>query len=657
MAAGRIEQVISLRGQDNASKVVEDVKGSFRGLAVSAEDVAEKSGDIEQGLRGVKDIAGDLLGDQMKGLLDVAGGIEATIKGFGPAFGPFGIALAAAGAAAAYFYGEAKKAREAIIDARIKELENAKESQEATAKILGIDEKILGVVSKRLTVDEQIAENQKIAGKIRDNRIKQEEAIKEEEEEQLETLKREETQLRRNLELGAEQLEQAKKRADRLLAAEAVTIRNDTERLEREAAINSILDQRERLNARAKLRGEDLEKNQERIKFYATATAKTGQQQLDIEKRRQELIRERIQLEADERADAAAGEALREARLAKQRAAAEKAAQESAARRKKDAENAQLAEDREFERIDQQAEALRRLQEAEIQALEGEQRYRAERERVIEQSTVREYELELELFLNEKALETEKLALQKDVANKLKALDDAEVKRKKEAAALIDEEKKRANAKETAEAERKKRENEKAAADLVAQQKETWNKVNALVGPAVAAFAGDSGIGAALAQVVAQSQALAAQWKGEGVGAENIIGAVGSVASAVVEGEREKAAILALTSAAQAAVYFATGMIPQGVAATGAAALYAAAAGGLVGGGSSAPSAGSAGGFAATPSMGGGGEGGGAAITGATTVINFNAPLGTPYEIGKSVAKAQKAASAGGWSPRMAMGV
>lgn len=657
MAAGRIEQVISLRGQDNASKVVEDVKGSFRGLAVSAEDVAEKSGDIEQGLRGVKDIAGDLLGDQMKGLLDVAGGIEATIKGFGPAFGPFGIALAAAGAAAAYFYGEAKKAREAIIDARIKELENAKESQEATAKILGIDEKILGVVSKRLTVDEQIAENQKIAGKIRDNRIKQEEAIKEEEEEQLETLKREETQLRRNLELGAEQLEQAKKRADRLLAAEAVTIRNDTERLEREAAINSILDQRERLNARAKLRGEDLEKNQERIKFYATATAKTGQQQLDIEKRRQELIRERIQLEADERADAAAGEALREARLAKQRAAAEKAAQESAARRKKDAENAQLAEDREFERIDQQAEALRRLQEAEIQALEGEQRYRAERERVIEQSTVREYELELELFLNEKALETEKLALQKDVANKLKALDDAEVKRKKEAAALIDEEKKRANAKETAEAERKKRENEKAAADLVAQQKETWNKVNALVAPAVAAFAGDSGIGAALAQVVAQSQALAAQWKGEGVGAENIIGAVGSVASAVVEGEREKAAILALTSAAQAAVYFATGMIPQGVAATGAAALYAAAAGGLVGGGSSAPSAGSAGGFAATPSMGGGGEGGGAAIAGATTVINFNAPLGTPYEIGKSVAKAQKAASAGGWSPRMAMGV
>jgi len=657
VAAGRIEQVISLRGQDNASKVVEDVKGSFRGLAVSAEDVAEKSGDIEQGLRGVKDIAGDLLGDQMKGLLDVAGGIEATIKGFGPAFGPFGIALAAAGAAAAYFYSEAKKAREAIIDARIQELENAKESQEATAKILGIDEQILGVVSKRLTVDEQIAENQKIAGKIRDNRIKQEQAIKDEEEEQLETLKREETQLRRNLELGAEQLEQAKKRADRLLAAEAVTIRNDTERLEREAAINSILDQRERLNARAKLRGEDLEKNQERIKFYATATAKTGQQQLDIEKRRQELIRERIQLEADERADAAAGEALREARLAKQRAAAEKAAQESAARRKKDAENAQLAEDREFERIDQQAEALRRLQEAEIQALEGEQRYRAERERVIEQSTVREYELELELFLNEKALETEKLALQKDVANKLKALDDAEVKRKKDAAALIEEQRKQANAKETAEAERKKRENEKAAADLVAQQKETWNKVNALVGPAVAAFAGDSGIGAALAQVLAQSQALAAQWKGEGVGAENIIGAVGSVASAVVEGEREKAAILALTSAAQAAVYFATGMIPQGVAATGAAALYAAAAGGLVGGGSSAPSAGSAGGFASTPSMGGGGEGGGAAITGATTVINFNAPLGTPYEIGKSVAKAQKAASAGGWSPRMAMGV
>ncbi len=658
MAAGRIEQVISLRGQDNASKVVEDVKGSFRGLAVSAKDVAEKSGDIEQGLRGVKDIAGDLLGDQMKGLLDVAGGIEATIKGFGPAFGPVGIALAAAGAAAAYFYSEAKKAREAIVDARIKELENAKESQEATAKILGVNADVLGVVSKKLTVDEQIAENQKAAQKILDNQIKQQEAIKDEEEEQLATLQREETQLRRNLEIGAQQLEQAKQRADRLAAAEAVSVRFSTERLEREAQINAIQDQRERLNARSRLRGEDLAKVESQLADLATARVNTGQRELDTEKRRQDLIKQRIALESEDRADAAAGQALREARLAKQRAAADKAAAETRRRRE---EEKKAEEDRRKETLETvekflkgEEQAEQELAAAKIAAAKGVERAElaiAEiRRKAANEREVLSQTSELTEVARAKKLAALELQTANEVATVQKALADEELREKEAIAAA----KAKIAAKEREDADKIKQKNKEVADS----QRATWESLNALVGPAVAALSGESGIGRALGEVLSQSQKLAAQWKGEGVGADAIIGSVGAVASAVVEGEREKAAILALTSAAQAAIYFATpGMQAQAIAATGAAALYAAAAGGLIGGGSSAPSAGSAGGFAATPSMGGGGGGGGTAVAGATTVINFNAPLGTPYEIGKSVAKAQKAASAGGWSPRMAMGV
>jgi hypothetical protein len=658
VAAGRIEQIISLRGQDNASKVVEDVKGSFRGLAVSAEDIAEKSGNIEQGLRGVSDVAGDLLGDKLKGVLDAAGGIEATIKGFGPAMGPFGIALAAAAAAASYFMSEAKKAREAIIDARIKELEKAKESQEATAKILGVNADILGVVSKKLTVDEQIAENQKAAQKILDNQIKQQEAIKEEKEEQLATLQREETQLRRNLEVGAQQLEQAKQLADRRAAGEAVSVRYTTERLQREAQINAIQDQRERLNARAKLRGEDLAKNEEQLKSLAAERATTGQRQLDIEKKRQDLIKERIQLEGQEVADASAGQSLREARLAKQRAAADKASADAKKRRE---EEKKREEDRRKETLETvekflkgEEQAEQELAAAKIAAAKGVERAElaiAEiRRKAANEREVLSQTSELTEVARAKKLAALELQTANEVATVQKALADEELREKEAIAAA----KAKIAAKEREDADKIKQKNK----EIADSQRATWESLNALVGPAVAALSGEGGIGRALGEVLSQSQKLAAQWKGEGVGADAIIGSVGAVASAVVEGEREKAAILALTSAAQAAIYFATpGMQAQAIAATGAAALYAAAAGGLIGGGSSAPSAGSAGGFAATPSMGGGGGGGGTAVAGATTVINFNAPLGTPYEIGKSVAKAQKAASAGGWSPRMAMGV
>lgn len=203
---------------------------------------------------------------------------------------------------------------------------------------------------------------------------------------------------------------------------------------------------------------------------------------------------------------------------------------------------------------------------------------------------------------------------------------------------------------------------ESAEKELTAKAEENFKKqgnaIQSIIAPAaqaVAAYTGGKGLGGAIAATVEQGKLLVENWKMQGNNSSAVIGAVGNVATAFVDGEREKAGILAIMEAAQAAVAIATGDVPGAIAHGTAAALYGSVAGGLIsGGGASAASSTGGGGFAAT---GGAGAGGGTATGPATTVINFNAPLGTSYEIGKSVVKAQKAAGISGWSPNMAMGV
>lgn len=206
---------------------------------------------------------------------------------------------------------------------------------------------------------------------------------------------------------------------------------------------------------------------------------------------------------------------------------------------------------------------------------------------------------------------------------------------------------------------KERQEAQKQEADKVQENfRQQGNALVSILGPAsqaVAAYTGNKGLGGAINETVAQGKKLIDNWQAQGSNSAGVIGAVGNVAAAFVDGEREKAAILAVMEGAQAVASVAVGDIPGAIAHGAAAALYGSVAGGLIGGGAStAPSAGG-GGFAAGGATAGTGEGGGGGP--ATTVINFNAPLGTSYEIGKSVVKAQKAAGASGWSPNMAMGV
>ena len=754
MAAGTIQQIITLKGQDEASRTVDGVKGKLRDLAGSTrssfKDAAETSGDLEKGLLGVRDILGDLPGP-VQALADNFGGAEKLLQIMPGPIGLVGAGLVAAGAAAFTLYQESEKAKNTIrvlgnedtqkladsmkitveqavafqralteIPQNLKDqtslvndiVENAKvlnkESADAIkafagatdpAKLIDFQKEFgnlgikisdvealaaqLGVTVEELGFPKQAEGAEKLKLLTRDIAVQEREVAKLTKEyvdkiteaNQLQTAAGQQERARLDLVLATASAIQQRANNLRAEAKELVGILALEKQRQRATSVRSQAeaDGRQRVALlQSKVALETTKEGKARAQQAADAVARTelaasaARLEADIKNNAIDQVeagRERIRLQIE--LNQLEGQAI-----ARQEASARKGgggggggkskaqieAEKAAAAAKQAAEDAKVAQERQIQRAEQSADALRRLQNAQIDSLEGAERYAAERERLVELATVREYELELELVTNAEALANEKLALQQDLANKLKALDDAEKKRKADIREALKAELKQDEEKAAADREKKKQQAAKDAAELIDQQRNLWSTINNIVGPAVAAFAGDGGIGGALSQVVAESQKLAAQWKGEGVGADAIIGSVGAVASAVVEGEKEKAAILALTSAAQAAVFYATGQIPQAVAATAAAALYGAAAGGLIGG--STPAATGGGGFAAAPAMGGGGGfGGGEAVGGTTTVINFNAPLGTPYEIGKSVAKAQKAASAGGWSPRMAMGV
>lgn len=145
-------------------------------------------------------------------------------------------------------------------------------------------------------------------------------------------------------------------------------------------------------------------------------------------------------------------------------------------------------------------------------------------------------------------------------------------------------------------------------------------------------------LGKALQATAEGVQRVSKNWKGMGQSAPDAISAVGAVAAAFIDGEREKAAILAVTEAAAAIASLVTENYVAAAGHGAAAVLYGSVAAGVVGGGGGAPSAGS-----------GGGAGGGAAAAGGDNaasggkgqVINVyfgkGFVVGTPQQVGVAV--------------------
>jgi len=699
MAVGRVEQIISLKGENNTGKAVEEAKSGLFGLGKAANTVAERSGDLERGFRGVGDILGKVGGVDLGPLTDQFGGIEAIIKGFGTAINPFTIALAGAGAAAYLVYQQTEKVRKAAIDIKIKELEIAMEDKEALAAKLGISKELVGVTNDLYTVEQVQADASARLNKLAEVKKQILEAQKEKEDEKVATLEKEAIRIQDLINNDRLRLAVAQLYARNEDARLAKVEQRNRERQEREDTINGLFNFRDRINAREALRQEKLLKlkvEQGKIEYRLRLDTEGKAKE---EARITEITKERNALLAEQLADAKeVGEKAKERNeKAKQYAADERAALVSLAQTRAEFAQAAGADERQIYEL--KLAAIKLGEQAEIKAAkqsEGTAKGRAAKIEAIQlQTKLKEDKLREEAFNATAERDKESAEGAKRVADAQIAAAD-QLRKARIAAAidpsaradlqiadlrieaerkvaqvrndgLLDTEARAAKEKAIAldlataitSAEKAKKD---ALAETAKVQREALQKtidtsadIVASAAQLVQSYQGEAGLGSALVETTKQIKAVSAGWNDNKNKASGVIGAVGNVAAAFVDGEREKAAILAVMEGAQAVASVAVGDIPGAIAHGAAAALYGSVAGGLIGGGAStAPSAGG-GGFAAGGATAGTGEGGGGGP--ATTVINFNAPLGTSYEIGKSVVKAQKAAGASGWSPNMAMGV
>ena len=159
--------------------------------------------------------------------------------------------------------------------------------------------------------------------------------------------------------------------------------------------------------------------------------------------------------------------------------------------------------------------------------------------------------------------------------------------------------------------EEKRREREKQGRneelEAIAKQGRDIAQVLASAGGQLSGFGGKAGkVGQALGSIGVGVGAVTSNWDDMKGAAPGVINAVGGVATAFVDGEKQKAAVLAVMEGAHAVASLATGDF-VGAATHGlAAGLYAGVAGGIVGGAS-----GAAGSVASpAPTLGGGGTGG-----------------------------------------------
>lgn len=699
MAVGRVEQIISLRGENNTQKAVADAKAGISSLGEASKTVAERSGDLERGFRGVKDILGNVGGANLAPLIDGLGGVEAVIKGFGPALNPLTIGLAAAGTAAYAIWQNLEKARIAAINANIKELEIAKESTEATAKKLAISNDLLGVGREQQTVESIQNEARTTAGKLLDAQIEKQKAGIENNKEKIRL---------QDLEIGRLKMqlidEETRLKLQRQANAEYDAFAATQERARRQTAveedrINSIMNFRDRINARSELQQRKLNAlrvEEEKIVYRLNLGDANREKQ---EKRITEIVAERKRIEGEQLADAAAVQAKQKERAdkGKQYAADERSAIASLAQARADAAATAGADEQTVYEL--QIKAIRELEQAEIKAArtsDGTAKAKAAKIEAIQLAArQKEAKLQDEAFTRqaerdkaseegakrvadarvsaEETYRKAQIAAATDPAQKLSlvlddlkiqstqklseiqnnGLLDAETRSIREKALILET----ANLVKAAEKEKQDAIAKSAEEARKALQKQIDTSAD-IVGNAasvVAAYQGKDGLGTALVETAKQVKAVSAGWEDNKNKSGALIGAVGSVAAAFVDGEKEKAGVLAIMEAAQAIASFAIGDIPGGVAHTAAAALYGGVAGGIIST-SKAPSAGGAGGFSAGATAGSG-TGAAAGPVGTTTIVNFNAPLGTQYEIGKSVVKAQKAAFSMGWSPAMAGGI
>jgi len=192
--------------------------------------------------------------------------------------------------------------------------------------------------------------------------------------------------------------------------------------------------------------------------------------------------------------------------------------------------------------------------------------------------------------------------------------------------------------------EEKRRQREKEGRDeeleAIAKQGRDIAQVLASAGGTLSGFGGKAGkVGQALGSIGQGVGAVTSNWDDMKGAAPGVITAVGGVATAFVDGEKQKAAVLAVMEGAHAVASLATGDF-AGAATHGlAAGLYAGVAGGVIGGASGAPVQ-SAAGPATLGSGGAAGNGGTGTGTGNGAIVQnvtFTGLFATKQQVGRAM--------------------
>lgn len=162
MADPSVKVTLRLEGENKAGKAIKEAEDQASQLAKRLTAVADKSGDGERALLGVKDILGSMGGPAQE-LADWAGGFEGIVKGIG---GPLSIAVAGAAALAAGFYKlyqMSKEAEKARIDALVKEHESQLQNKSVLAEKLGLERDALQASKERLTAEQARSQLDEVA--------------------------------------------------------------------------------------------------------------------------------------------------------------------------------------------------------------------------------------------------------------------------------------------------------------------------------------------------------------------------------------------------------------------------------------------------------------------------------------------------------------
>ena len=248
MADPTVQLRLSIEGENRAGAAIRQAEAQADSLGKRMSAVADRSGDVERGFIGIKDIA-SALGPEAQRIADVAGGLEGLGKGLGALFGPVGIAIGLAAGAAALLYQHIEDGEEKAAQAAVDRIDALKETPVLLAKELGLRTDVLQRAREQVSAEQARTQHAQLLQQAGDALKALKEAEKAQDDELIAKAEVKLAKAKKQVDAMASQLRIAQRLA--LVEAQrgAEQARRDVERAAEDAEIARISDTRGRITA------------------------------------------------------------------------------------------------------------------------------------------------------------------------------------------------------------------------------------------------------------------------------------------------------------------------------------------------------------------------------------------------------------------------